>query len=112
VAGDSCDAFSRGELAEGASRDETGGDDERLRYGGVADRVGIRSRAVGHQVDAGAFGELLDERARLRVVEPGGEEAGGLRALSGSYENDHRTILPMNALCTVERIDEESIEPL
>ena len=87
VAGE--DGTRAGEVSPGGEErrggDEPGGDDERLRDRGVLDRVGVGLRAVCDEVETGGLaerGQLLTRS--VRVLEPRGEEAGGLGALSGA----------------------------
>ena len=71
---------------EGRGGDESGRDDERLGDGGVLDRVGVGLGAVRDEVVTGRLaqgGQLLAHPVEL---EPGGEEAGGLGALSGAHD--------------------------
>jgi hypothetical protein len=56
--------------------------DEGLGDGGVLDRLRVRGGAVDDQVETGDLGERLEPRAEGRELEPGGQEAGGLGALS------------------------------
>ena len=61
---------------------EAGRDDERLRDGGVLDRLGVGLGAVGHEVVPGGAAEGGQLLAHAVELEPRGEEAGGLGALS------------------------------
>ena len=75
---------ARGEERRGD--DETGRDDERLSNGGVLDGVGVGLGAVLEQVEARGVAERCQLLTRPVELEPGGEEAGGLGALSGAHD--------------------------
>ena len=62
--------------------DEPGRDDERLGDGGVLDRVGVGLGAVRDEVVAGGVAERGQLLTHAVELEPRGEEAGGLGALS------------------------------
>ncbi len=66
-----------------------GGDDERLGDGGVVDGVGVATRCRGREVDAGGVGERGEVVGERGLGEPGGEESGGLGALSGADDDNH-----------------------
>ena len=69
--------------------DQAGADDERLGDRGVLDRVGVGDGAVGDEVEPGDRGEPAQPVAHPGQLEPGGEEAGGLGALSRADESEH-----------------------
>ncbi|MDR6171359.1 hypothetical protein QE359_002388 [Curtobacterium sp. SORGH_AS776] len=95
VAGDPAHEGTAAVGEQGVGRDETGGDDERLRERRVLDGLGVGLGAVGGEVDADGLGPRPHAVTDGGVLEPGGEEAGGLGALSGRDDDDHRTILPV-----------------
>jgi hypothetical protein len=66
---------------EGGQGHEPGRDDERLRDGGVADRLGVRGRAVGDEVEPGDGTQPSQPLGDVGHLQPRGEEAGGLGAL-------------------------------
>jgi hypothetical protein len=91
VAGDGADLAERvrGVREELERRDQTGGDQQRLRDPGVADRLGVRLGAVVRQVQVGDGREPREARREGRILEPGLEESGGLGALAGSDDDEH-----------------------
>jgi hypothetical protein len=66
-----------------------GGHHERLGHRRVLDLLGVRRGAEALQVEADRRGPPRERGLGLRVVEPRGEHAGGLRSLSRSEERDH-----------------------
>ena len=72
-----------------SARDQPGGDQQRLRDGGVADRLRVGLGAVVHQVQAGAGGQPAQPVLEVRQLEPGREESGRLGALTGSDDDQH-----------------------
>ena len=75
--------------AEGAQGEQAGADEQRLGDGGVLDRLLVRGRAVGDEVDPGGVGEGGEVLTGTGQLEPRGEEARGLRALAGADDDDH-----------------------
>jgi len=84
-----------GVLEQGQQRDETGAHDQWLGDSGVPDRLGVGLGAMLDQVDAGDRREPLHAVAESRQLEPGGEEAGGLGALSRADDDEHVFSLPV-----------------
>ena len=84
---------SAGEREQLEQRHQTGGDDERLGHRGVADGLGVGLGAVGREVHAGAGGQPVQPGPDGRQLEPRGEEAGGLGALSGGDDGEHPSTL-------------------
>ena len=64
-------------------------DEQRLRDRGVTDLVGRTRRPEPDQVGPGDGGGPSQPRRDLRVVEPRGQHAGGLRTLTGGKEGEH-----------------------
>ena len=91
VAGDRADLAERvGRVREQLERgDQAGGDQQRLGDLGVADGLGVRLGAVVGQVEPGDGREPVEAGGERRVLEPGGEEAGGLGSLTGSDDDEH-----------------------
>jgi hypothetical protein len=52
---------------------------------------------MGHEVEAGHLGQRLEPLPEGRQLEPRGEEAGGLGALSGAQDREHDTSLAVTA---------------
>ena len=69
--------------------EQAGGDQQRLRDGGVADRLRVGLGAVVDQVEAADRGEPAEPLGEGRVLEPGRQEAGGLGPLAGSDDDEH-----------------------
>ena len=95
VAGDRADLAERvGGMGEQLERgDEPGRDEERLGDLGLADRVGVRLGAEVGEIEPGDGREPLEAGGEGRVLEPGGEEAGGLGSLTGSDDDEHGSSL-------------------
>ena len=79
---------------QGQHGDQACAHDQRLRHRCIPDRVRIRGRAVGDQVYAGDCAEpgqaVLDAGNR----QPGGQETGCLRALTGRDDYEHLPSIP------------------
>ena len=76
---------------------QRGRDDQGLGDRGIPDRVGVADGAVGAQIDPGCVGEGIEMLGEPGFGEPGVEESGGLRALSGRDDDDSHGFHP--ALC-------------
>ena len=91
VPGDGADLAERvgrvREQLEGG--EQAGGDQQRLGDGGVADRLRVGLGAVVDQVEAGDRGQPGEALGGSWVLEPGGQEAGGLGPLAGSDDGEH-----------------------
>ncbi len=85
-----------GNSSRAASR--LGGDQQRLGDGGVADRVRVRLGAVVDEVEAGDRGQPAQPFAERGVLDPGGQEAGGLGPLAGSDDGEHTSTLSRRGL--------------
>ena len=98
VAGDGADlAEGVGRVREDVERgDQAGGHQQRLGDLGVPDRVGVGLGAVVHQVERGHGGQPLEAGPEGRLLEPGGEEPGGLGALTGRDDDEHTPTVPNN----------------
>jgi hypothetical protein len=70
-------------------RQQPGGDQQRLRDGGVADRLGVRLGAVVRKVQTAYRGEPGGAGGEAGLTQPGLEETGGLRPLSGRHDGEH-----------------------
>ena len=82
------------EVEDGPQARQRRRDEQRLGDGGVPDGVGVRRGAVGDQVEAGRAGGPRDRLGDGRQLEPRGEHAGGLGALTGADDDEHATTLP------------------
>ena len=71
------------------SRDQAGGDQQRLGDLGVTDRVGIGLGAVVGEIEPGHRRQRLEAGAESAVLEPGREESRRLGALTGSDDDQH-----------------------
>ena len=80
---------------------QRGRDDQGLGDRGIPDRVGVADRAVRAQIDPGCVGESAEMLGEPGFGEPGVEESGGLRALSGRDDDDSHGFHP--ALCRAAR---------
>ena len=86
-----------GDAAEGGAlivgerlpREDARRDDQWLRDGCVADAVGVPFGAGGDEIDIGGRRVALEALTRTVELEPGGEETGGLRPLSGESGDNH-----------------------
>ena len=97
----------RGQLTDAVTGDDIGllvtqqltcrrdrrGDQQRLGHRGVANRVGIGRGAKGGQVKLGHLAEVGEARSEAGHLEPGGEESGGLGALTGRDDCKHVSTL-------------------
>ena len=81
-----------GEQLEGG--DEAGGDQQRLGDLGGSDGLGVGGGAVLDEVETGHGGEPLEARGEGRVLEPGGEETGGLGPLTRGDDDEHVITVP------------------
>ena len=88
VAGEHATGGAEGRVAreQGTRGDEASGDDEGLRDGRVLDGVGVGLRAVRHEVEARGIAECLEPGAYAVELEPRGQEAGGLGALTRAHD--------------------------
>ena len=77
------------EVEDGPQAGQRRGDQQGLRDGRVADRVRVGRGAVGDQVEAGRAGRPRDRLGDGRQLEPRGEHAGGLGALTGADDDEH-----------------------
>ena len=81
------DAASHHDMAgrpgQGLAGEQAGGDEERLGDRGVLDGLGIGLGAVVDKVEPDDIAEFTQAGRELRILQPWGEEAGGLGALSG-----------------------------
>ena len=94
VLGGDVERLVRAEVEDGPQARQRGGHEQRLRHGGVADGVGVRRGAVGDEIQAGRAGGPRDRLGDGRQLEPRGEHAGGLGALTGADDSEHPTTLP------------------
>ena len=70
-------------------REQRGRHEQRLGHGGVLDGGGVRLDTEVHEVEPGRVGERLEPSTGLGAVEPRGEHAGLLGALTGGEDRDH-----------------------
>ncbi len=84
-----------GEEAE--QRDQSGRHQQRLGDGGVPDGVGVSLGAEVQQIEVCHRGEPLEALLESGQLEPGGEEAGSLGALTGRDDDEHGATLPHRA---------------
>ena len=89
-----------------AADSEAGGDQQRLRDGGVADLVRVGGGAVVGQVEPDGVGPGGQAVGQRREFEPGSQEAGRLGALAGSDEDEHESSLPCRSSTRGEDPDE------
>ena len=88
VAGDAAELVAATAVGHGGEAEQGGRDDQGLRDRGIPDRVGVADRAVLAQLDAGGVGQGIEMLGETGLGEPGFEESGGLRALSGRDDYD------------------------
>ncbi len=99
VAGDGADQPAGGVLVreQRAGGHQAGGDQQRLRDGGVLDLLGVRLGTRAHKVEPGDLGPTAEAVGDAVELQPGAEETGGLGTLSRGDDYEHGSTLSRQA---------------
>ena len=97
------EAVDPSRLQQLPSGQQTGGDEQRLRHGGVADGVGVGLGAVVAQIELGDRREPIQSVGESLLGQPGSQEPGGLCALTGRDDGQHDLDYFVTFGCTSRR---------